>query len=112
MPDPTESDLTPRTSPATAEVGRDDEIEMISAELSRRGLATPAAILLDAHRPLLPVLRQAALFLAPFAAPLLGRRRIDLLRATAADPVAYDHLTERLAARRSDRPAGGGEREP
>lgn len=112
MPDPTESDLTPRASPATTGVRRDDEIEMISAELSRRGLAAPAAILLDAHRPLLPALRQAALFLAPFAAPLLGRRRTDLLKATAADPGAYDRLTARLAAHPSGRSAGWGEQEP
>lgn len=85
MPDPTQSQLPT------------EEIDEIAAQLSRRGLAAPAAILLDAHRPLLPVLGQAALFLAPFAGPLLGRRGISGLQAVSGgDPDAYDHLVERL----------------
>jgi hypothetical protein len=74
-----------------------EEIDEIAAQLSRRGLAAPAAILLDAHRPLLPALRQAALFLGPFAGPLLGRRVAAGLEAVSDDEAAYDRLAGRLS---------------
>jgi hypothetical protein len=68
----------------------------LADELERRGVAGPAAILLDAHRPLLPLLRQGAVFLGPLLGPLLGPRRFDLLRRTLDDPASYDRLTDRL----------------
>ena len=42
-----------------------------AAELRRRGLAAPAHLLLEAHRPLRPLLANAALFLASDASALM-----------------------------------------
>ncbi len=81
------------------EAGRDEASAAISNALAQRGLAAPASILLDAHRPFLPILRLAGIFLSPLASPLLGRWRLDRLLATAADPTAYDRLSERLRTR-------------
>lgn len=86
------------------DAGRDEATAAISAELAQRGLAAPASILLDAHRPFLPILRLAGIFLSPFASPLIGRWRLERLLATTADPAAYDRLASRLATP-GDKPA-------
>jgi hypothetical protein len=75
--------------------------DTLADELERRGIAGPAAILLDAHRPLVPLIRQGVVFLGPLLSPLLGPRRFDLLRQTLDDPAIYDGLTDRLAGERS-----------
>ena len=72
--------------------------ESLADEIERRGLGAPAALLLDAHRPLLPLLRQGGIFLSPLLDPLLGRRRFAALRSTLADPAAYDRVARRLAS--------------
>lgn len=76
--------------------------ETLADELERRGVGGPAAILLDAHRPLLPLIRQGAIFLGPLLSPLLGRGRFASLREALDDPAAYDRLAARLAGERTD----------
>ena len=71
-------------------------------ELERRGIAAPAAILMDAHRPLVPLLRQGAIFLGPLLSPLLGERRFGLVRRALEDPATYDRIAGRLARGRRD----------
>ena len=73
-------------------------------ELERRGVAGPAAILMDAHRPLLPLLRQGVIFLGPLLNPLLGPRRFDELRGVLDDPLRFDEIAARLARSRPDLP--------
>ena len=75
----------------------DLEAEQLAEALDRRGLAAPAAVLLDAHRPLLPLLRQGAIFLGPMLTPLISARRFASLRRTVDDPAAYERLAARLA---------------
>jgi len=67
-------------------------------ELDRRGLAAPALVLLAAHRPLRPLLRQAGIFLGPLATALLGDRSATLRAAQAAldDDAAYAAIERRL----------------
>ena len=76
-----------------------DPADELATQLQRRGLAAPARLLLDAHRPLRPLLAHAGTFLGPMLGPLFGRRLEDL-RATVDDPEAYDRLLERLAEER------------
>ncbi len=76
--------------------------DSLADELERRGVAGSAAILMDAHRPLLPLLRQGVIFLGPLLSPLLGSRRFDVLRKAVEDPVAYDRIADRLAGERPD----------
>ena len=71
--------------------------DALADELERRGVAGPAALLMDAHRPLLPLLRQGVIFLGPLLSPLLGPRRLGVLRNAVEDPVAYDKIAARLA---------------
>ena len=71
--------------------------DALADELERRGVAGPAALLMDAHRPLLPLLRQGVIFLGPLLSPLLGPRRFGVLRNAVEDPVAYDKIAARLA---------------
>jgi hypothetical protein len=78
--------------------------DALADELERRGVAGPAAILMDAHRPLLPLLRQGAIFLGPLLSPLLGPRRFDELRHALDDASTYDEIAARLAASRRDIP--------
>ena len=74
-----------------------DRTDDIAAELRRRGLAAPARLLLDAHRPLRPLLSDLATFLAPTLGPLLGRR-VEEMTEMLRDPAGYDRLVERLDA--------------
>lgn len=76
--------------------------DALADELERRGIGGPAAILMDAHRPLLPLLRQGAIFLGPLLNPLLGRRRFGVLRQVLDDPATYDRLAARLAGDHPD----------
>lgn len=69
--------------------------DAIAAEVSRRGLAAPALLLLEAHRPIRPLLALGATFLLPIARPLLGAASAAVLR-TLEDEAAYDRLTARL----------------
>jgi hypothetical protein len=78
--------------------------DALADELERRGVGGPAGILLDAHRPLLPLVRQGAIFLGPLLGPLLGPRRFESLRRALDDPDAYDDLAARLAGGRPDSP--------
>lgn len=78
--------------------------DALADELERRGVAGPAAILMDAHRPLLPLLRQGVIFLGPLLSPLLGPRRFGVLRHALDDPARYDRIAARLAGSRRDPP--------
>jgi thioesterase domain-containing protein len=69
--------------------------EPIARELRRRGLAVPALLLLDAHRPLQPLLGLAATFLLPIARPLLGRSAGRIQQALDEEAV-YDDLMREL----------------
>ena len=74
---------------------RPDPTESLADELRRRGLAAPARLLLDAHRPLRPLLSQAGTFLSPLLRPLFGRRA-SVLQATLDEPGVYDRLIDGL----------------
>lgn len=75
--------------------------EPLIRELRRRGLHAPARLLLDAHRPLRPLLANALIFLSPLGRPLLGARLESVERALASD-ADYDRLVRGL-----DEPAEG-----
>ena len=78
--------------------------DLLADELERRGVGAPAAILLDAHRPLLPLIRQGAIFLGPLLGPLLGPRRHGILSHAIHDPATYERLAARLAEKRPEKP--------
>ena len=81
--------------------GTDADVGRLADELDRRGLSAPAALLLDAHRPLLPLLRQVGTFSAPLIGPLIGARRMAGLQRLLDEPRAFDLLISRLEGRGS-----------
>lgn len=74
---------------------RDRAARSVAGELGRRGLAAPTLLMLEAHRPLRPLLAMAATFVLPVARPLLGRVAADLAR-TLDDDAEYDLLIGHL----------------
>lgn len=72
-----------------------DPAARAASELARRGLATPARLLADAHRPLAPLLSDLGAALSPLlgvAAGATGRQ----LGALLEDPDGLDRLMARL----------------
>lgn len=69
--------------------------EPIARQLKDRGLATPALLLLDAHRPLRPLMGLTATFLAPLIRPLLGDAALRVEQAVESDE-AYQELVGQL----------------
>jgi len=97
--------MRPRTEPGVSQGGSSvasgrltsEPADQLADELERRGVGAPAAILLDAHRPFLPLIRQGAIFLGPLLGPIVGRRRIGILRSALDDPATFERLAARLA---------------
>lgn len=73
----------------------------VADEFDRRGLAAPAALLVDAHRPLAPLLADLSAALGPLVRSVLGHRADDL-RALAEDADGLDRLTDALRNPRAD----------
>jgi hypothetical protein len=67
----------------------------VATELRRRGLAVPARLLIDAHRPLSPMLADAGAALGPLLR-VLGGRPATILRDLLDDEAAMDHLLAEL----------------
>ncbi len=72
-----------------------DAGESIGEALRRRGLATPARLLLDAHRSLRPLLAETGVFLSPILGPLFGLRYRALQDLLEQDST-YDQLIDSL----------------
>lgn len=69
--------------------------DALAAELRRRGLAAPARLLLEAHRPLRPLVGDMVTFLAPVLGSAFGRRAAEL-GAALDDDAGIDRLLEQL----------------
>jgi hypothetical protein len=82
-----------RPAPAPAE-GRSAAARHLATEIERRGLTAPAVLLLEAHRPVAPLIGAAATFLAP----LIGRisPRTAAAVAVAEDECMFDLLRDEL----------------
>lgn len=74
---------------------RSERTDAITRELGNRGLIVPALMLLEAHRPLRPLLALGAEFLSPLTRPLMGRAAETLEGALESD-AAYESLLHRL----------------
>jgi hypothetical protein len=76
----------------------DDAARRLAAALERRGLDVPGRLLVDAHRPLAPLLSDLSAAFGPLIAPLAGRAGADLV-SILDDPGGLDGLTEELDSR-------------
>ena len=68
-----------------------DPARRIAGQLERRGLAAPARLLLDAHRPLAPLLADAAAALGPLLRTVRAGP-IDDVRRLIEDEAGIDRL--------------------
>lgn len=74
-----------------------DTTEFLVRALRRRGLAAPARLLLDAHRPIAPLIGDAVTLLGPLLAGFGRRRSRDVVELFERDE-GMDELIERLDA--------------
>jgi hypothetical protein len=83
-----------------------DPARRAADELDRRGLAAPARLLADAHRPLAPLLADVGAALGPLTRAVAGERAESMVR-WLEDPAALDQLVDALDAP-GERRAGPG----
>lgn len=83
----------------------DDVARRLAGEIDRRGLAGPARLLLDAHRPIAPLVADLGAALGPLAR--LGGRAGRDAASLLDDERAMERLIEALDAT-GDRRAGPG----
>lgn len=74
----------------------DEVAARLAADLERRGLAEPARLLIEAHRPLAPLLSDLGAALAPFAR--LAGRTGGAAAEMLDDERAMDRLIDALDA--------------
>jgi hypothetical protein len=76
----------------------DDAARRLADALERRGLSIPGRLLIDAHRPLAPLLSDLSAAFGPLIAPATGRTGADIA-ALLEDPHGLDGLTDELDSR-------------
>lgn len=86
-----------------------DAVDRVAAELERRNVAAPARLLVDAHRPLAPLLSNLAAALGPLARVAFGPSATERIGALLDDEEALDRLVDRLD---TNRPTGEADAEP
>lgn len=74
------------------------ELDELAGELKRRGLDVPGRVLLDAHRPVAPLLADGAVMLGPFL-DALGLRGGSSAARLLSRPDGLERLITRLQAR-------------
>ena len=84
----------------------DDPARRLAEELDRRGLAVPGRLLVDAHRPLSPLLADLGAALGPLTRAVAGQRGAAIARWLER-PGALDEVVQALDAR-GERRAGPG----
>jgi hypothetical protein len=73
----------------------DPDLRGLAGELHRRGLAAPARLLLDIHRPFRPLIGDVATVIGPALRPLLGGR-LAALDEVLGDDATYERLLTEL----------------
>jgi len=68
----------------------------VANAIEARGLAVPARLLIDAHRPLAPLLMDLAAGFGPLVAAAVGRSASSDLRAVVENPAGLDSLVDEL----------------
>lgn len=80
----------------------DGPARRLADAVGRHGLATPARVLVDAHRPLEPLLADLGAAIGPLLSSVIGRDAD--LRAVVDRPGGLDRLIEELDRRPPEAP--------
>jgi hypothetical protein len=91
-------DTRPRGAP-----GPSTAAARLAAEIERRGLTAPAALLIDAHRPIAPLVAAGSTLLAPLLAAIAPAAARDPM-AVLEDADGLDDLLAALEAATADSP--------
>ncbi len=73
--------------------------QAVAQAICDRGLAVPAVLFLEMHRPLAHLASQFLIVGTPFLAPLLGLERFAQLRRLLAEPECYAAFIAAVEAR-------------
>ena len=71
-------------------------VEKAASDIVRRGLVTPAIIMLESFKPLAGVMGQASVAFAPFALPLVGFDRYADLSRLISQRGNVERLLQRI----------------
>ncbi len=88
-------------------------IDQIAEQVVKRGLASPAIMFLELHRPLAFIGSQFGIMASPFLVPFVGFDKVDLYTQLMSDRENWTRLVERIEeldeARRQQRKERGNE---
>jgi hypothetical protein len=73
-------------------------VERVASDIVRRGLQTPAILLLESHKPLAGVIGHASVIFAPLALPLVGFDRYTDLSRLISRRENVERLLRRIEA--------------
>jgi hypothetical protein len=59
-------------------VAKNEEIDIVAAEIIKRRLAAPAIFILEMYKPLMGLMREVASFIRPLLLPLVGSRLVGV----------------------------------
>ena len=100
---PLEADLTPQE--------RDEILEKVAREVTRRRLEVPAALALEMHRPVTFLGSQALVVFTPMLAPVFGLANLQKLTKLLEDRENLDRLLDRIDELASENQKAEGSRQ-
>ncbi len=97
---------------ALSEEQKQQLIDQLAEQVVKRGLASPAVLFLELHRPFAFVSSQLGIVASPFLAPFFGFEKVDVYTQLLSERENWTRLVERIEeldeARRNRRPAQRG----
>ncbi|GBC94009.1 hypothetical protein HRbin15_02514 [bacterium HR15] len=89
-----------------SEERKEELIEAMARFVVERGLAAPAVLFLELHRPLAFVGSQAGIVFSPFLVALFGFQRVDEYTQLMSERENWDRLIERIEELEEERRIG------
>jgi hypothetical protein len=71
-------------------------VDEVASDIVRRGLVTPAILLLESHKPLAGFIGHASVVFAPFALPFVGFDRYAGISRLLSKPGNVEQLIRRI----------------
>lgn len=71
-------------------------IDTLAQQIVKRGLASPAILFLELHKPFAFLGAQAGIVFSPFLAPILSFERLDIYTQLMSERENWDRLIERI----------------